>query len=90
MKRIYYSDRRRKLTQEALLQLRRTRQLIDPALLAEVRQIIARQAAPRQSAQAQTGPETIDRQKNMLTVLKFLELKAGNEALRRKVQDIIQ
>lgn len=102
-RKIYYADtpQRRRLKQEAILILRQTRGLIDQALLEKAReQITSRMekvVASSVMPLAETGVvivndrfEKIDRQKNMATILKFIELKADNKSLMQEMQTILQ
>lgn len=81
--------------------LRQTRGLIDQTLLDKAReQITSRMekmtsAAPSPSNESGVSNvdgrfEKIDRQKNMATILKFIELKADNKTLMREMKTILQ
>ena len=93
MRRIYYTDpKRKKLCQDALLELRRTRRLIDPDLLDHIRSIIDQRIENAKSFQDNQSPEQkipVDYKKNLLTVRKFLELKPDDKVLQKQVQDLI-
>ena len=81
--------------------LRQTRGLIDQELLDKARaQITSRMekmatAIPSPSNESgamgiDEGFEKIDRQKNMATILKFIELKSDNKSLMQEMKNILQ
>ena len=95
-RKVFYTDtpQRRRLKQEAILILRQTRGLIDQQLLDKARaQITSRMekitAAPASEPSNQRF-EKIDRQKNMNTILKFIELKADNKSLMQEMKNLLQ
>lgn len=100
-RKVYYADtpERRRVKQEAILILRQTRGLIDNDLLEKAKAQITRRmeraaaagvmeegAAPAKDAHY----ETIDRQKNMATIMKFIEMKADNKAFIHEMKSILQ
>ncbi|QQG35139.1 MAG: hypothetical protein HYS17_06070 [Micavibrio aeruginosavorus] len=98
MRKIYYTEspERRRLKQEALLILKQTRGLIDHSLLEQARQQItaalnAPLAVSRSKGKnaADDRYESIDRQKNLATVMKFIEIKSGNKSLMQEMQTIL-
>ncbi len=102
MRKVYYEDtpKRKRLKQEAILILRQTRGLIDHSLLDQARQQINQQmqkqaqAVPssEHGAAKQDDPrfEVIDRQKNLTTILKFIEMKSDNQIFLREVRSLLQ
>lgn len=90
------AERSRILRQTLMAQLRDTRRRIDPELLAYARRTIENRAANDGAALADGGVRPsvsdaalpIDRRKNMATILKFLELTAGNRSLGHRVQEM--
>ncbi len=102
-RKVFYTDtpQRRRLKQEAILILRQTRGLIDQELLEKARaQITSRMekmaaVTPTPSnehgvAEEAGGYEKIDRQKNMATILKFIELKSDNKSLMHEMKSLLQ
>lgn len=93
MTRIYYSDsKRKKLTQEALLELRRTRRLIDPELLEQALQVIASRSNTEKTDKIQqdnrqdTEGFVVDKRKNLTTIMKFIQLKSPSEGFQKQIQ----
>ncbi len=98
-RKVYYTDtpQRRRLKQEAILILRQTRGLIDRELLDNARdQITSRMQKVAVPSPELAVPvldarfEQIDRQKNMATIMKFIELKADNKELMQEMKTILQ
>lgn len=95
-RKIFYTDtpQRRRLKQEAILILRQTRGLIDQELLDKARAQISRRMEKLATATVPDLPhqqfEKIDRQKNMNTILKFIELKADNKSLMQEMKTLLQ
>lgn len=99
-RRIYYTDtpQRRRLKQEAIQILRQTRGLIDKELLDNARaqitsrmeKVATRPVPSNESAGLDDRFEAIDRQKNMATIMKFIELKADNKMLMQEMKTILQ
>ena len=94
-RKIFYTDtpERRRLKQEAILILRQTRGLIDQELLDRARaQITGRMEKMAASTPEPSNErfEKIDRQKNMNTILKFIEMKADNKALMQEMKTLLQ
>jgi hypothetical protein len=87
-RRIYYTDLKgKKLRDDALRQMRETRDLIDPDLLREARERIGRVLGDQPP---QTPSEFVfDRRKNLATIEKFLVLTAHNKELQRRVHALI-
>ncbi len=103
MRKVYYEDtpQRKRLKQEAILILRQTRGLIDHALLDQARQHINQQMQKQEKAAQPPEPvadnkvadprfEVIDRQKNLTTILKFIEMKSDNQPFLQEVRSILQ
>ena len=97
MRRIYYTTpKKSKLTQEALLNLRKARRNVDPETLEHIRGLIAAQAeqlAPERSHHATSnenanGKVPVDRRKNLSIIMKFLELQP-DRALRLRVRTLL-
>ncbi len=96
-RKVFYTDtpQRRRVKQEAILILRQTRGLIDNELLERAKaQITSRMeqvaAAAASMPEADDRPETIDRQKNMATIMKFIEMKSDNKAFMHEMKSILQ
>ncbi len=96
-RKVFYTDtpQRRRVKQEAILILRQTRGLIDNELLERAKaQITSRmeQVAAAAAAMPETDDrlETIDRQKNMATIMKFIEMKSDNKAFMHEMKSILQ
>lgn len=97
-RKVFYTDtpQRRRLKQEAILILRQTRGLIDHELLERARQQITSRMEKLETAGAVDQVavddrfEKIDRQKNMTTIMKFIELKADNKTLMQEMKTILQ
>lgn len=98
-RRVYYwNPKRKQIHQEALLNLRAARGNIDPDLLESARKAIAagiekgRGASTEKPAERQQpGPDmvAVDREKNLLTILSFLELKRDNHHLLSQVKGLM-
>lgn len=95
-RKVYYADtpQRRRVKQEAILILRQTRGLIDNELLERAKaQITSRMehvAATGEPAKPDPSFEAIDRQKNMATIMKFIEMKSDNKAFMHEMKSILQ
>ncbi len=97
-RKVFYTDtpQRRRVKQEAILILRQTRGLIDNELLerakAQITSRMEQMAATDTPASPQADGrfETIDRQKNMATIMKFIEMKSGNKAFMHEMKSILQ
>lgn len=97
-RKVFYTDtpQRRRVKQEAILILRQTRGLIDNELLerakaqitSRMEKVAAAEAAPAPQTDARF--ETIDRQKNMATIMKFIEMKSDNKAFMYEMKSILQ
>ncbi len=91
MRRFYYSTpKKQKLKQEALLNMRKARDNIDPDLLTHIRGIIGTQAEkltlpPKEDA---SGKVSVDRRKNLSIIMKFLELQP-DRAMRLQVRTLL-
>lgn len=96
-RRIYYwNPKRKQIHQEALLNLRAARKSIDPELLENARQAIAHglELAHKEAGAANkdaTSQEavTVDRQKNLTIIMRFLELKRDDQQLLGKVKGLM-
>ena len=96
MRRIYYTTpKKSKLTQEALLNLRKARRNVDPDLLENIRGMIAAQAerqtgavAPVSSNENAGGKVPVDRRKTLSTIMKFLELQT-DRTVRMQVRTLL-
>ena len=94
-RKVFYTDtpQRRRVKQEAILILRQTRGLIDNELLERAKaQITSRMEQITAAALPPTDDrlETIDRQKNMATIMKFIEMKSDNKAFMHEMKSILQ
>src|SRR6188508_2843369 len=90
-RRIYYTDLKgKKLRDDALRQMRETRDLIDPDLLREARERIGRVLGGSPPHKPHnTSEDVFDRRKNLATIEKFLVLTAHNKELQRRVHALI-
>ncbi len=91
------TPKRRRLISEALDMVAQTRRRIDPDLLRKARQSIAvaaensqKHESPKPSPSrteniARQDYIPIDRNKNMGTILKFLEMNPGNASLQKEI-----
>ncbi len=88
MKKRTYYIKRKKLVSDALKAARQARDNIDPALLAAARAAIAR-AIDGQDERTQTAIRAervpVDRRKNLTMIMKYLELKPGNDAVHKEL-----
>lgn len=96
-RKVFYTDtpQRRRVKQEAILILRQTRGLIDNELLERAKAQITSRMEQMAAAVAPALPaderlETIDRQKNMATIMKFIEMKSDNKAFMHEMKSILQ
>lgn len=97
-RRVYYwnqaEQKKQQACQEALLNLRKARANIDPALLDEARKVIAdglerARAAqePKPAIDSRTVP--VDKQKNLSVIMQYLEMNRDNQALLGKVKTLL-
>lgn len=102
-RKVFYTDtpQRRRIKQEAILILRQTRGLIDNALLERAKEQItsrmekleagnAADVIPSDKSVTDERFEKIDRQKNMATILKFIEMKSDNKIFMQEMKTILQ
>lgn len=100
MRRVYYMDSKRKqIVQEAMLQMRATADALGPELMMRLRLaikdfdpqlmawLIAQQGEGTADKDADCEP--VDRKKNLLTILKFLEMKRGDKNLNSQVMSML-
>lgn len=91
MRRFYYSTpKKQKLKQEALLNMRKARDNIDPDLLTHIRGIIGTQAEKLipPAKEDSSGKVSVDRRKNLSIIMKFLELQP-DRAVRLQVRTLL-
>lgn len=98
MKRRVYklTTKRQKIVKEAMGAMREARAEIAPELLDNVRDAIAT-ALEREQAQKEVTSETkmrlehvpVDKKKNLMTVMKFLEMQPDNKALHRELTSFL-
>ena len=83
--------RRRQIEQDALKQFRRTRNKIDPDVLDDLRDVI--QQSHQDDVSTGTLESTtdlkIDREKNLETIERFLQLSSQKEAIKSMMAEII-
>lgn len=83
MRRVYkMGDKRRKIREDALAQLRRTRESIDPSLLAHVRDAIG---MTEHHPNSHSDEIPVDRQKMKEIALRLIELTPHRESLRKAI-----
>ena len=96
MRRVYVMDSRRKqIVQEAILQMRATREALGPEFLARIRMLV-RDFDPSclppdhfSSPGSRDGSEPIDRRKNLLIIMKFLQLKEHDKNIQNQVRTLL-
>lgn len=104
MRRVYTINPRRKLIlQEAILQMRATRAALGPEFMARLQNLVKdfdpalleqmgiSQGNEAVAEETPTRPdmEPVDRQKNLLIVMKFLQLKQGNKNVQKQVRTFL-
>ncbi len=96
MRRIYYTDsKRKKIEQDALSQLRQTLSQLDPRLLDQIREVIAvrqpeKEDLPEDDDLSHSPSKVpVDHKKNLRTIMKFLELKPGSREFQKKIYDLL-
>lgn len=91
------NPRRKQIIQDALLQLRATREALGPEMMARL-QILVRdfnpeylQAADAMAEEEKVGDafEPVDRRKNLMIVMKFLHMKQGDKGVHDKIRAIM-
>ena len=94
MKRIYKKRKSSEIKEHALKQLRETRAMIEgqsPDLLKKMQDIIGamdKEPESRQKPEENSMVE-IDRQKNLETVLRFIELKPHSDNLKQELKKLL-
>lgn len=98
MRRVYYMDSKRKqIVQQAMLQMRATTEALGPELMTRLRlsvkdfdpELMEWLVAQQGEASTDPGCEPVDRKKNLLTILKFLEMKRGDASLNSQVMTML-
>lgn len=102
MKRIYKKRKSSEIKQKALEQFRETRAFIEaqhPELLDELCNIIERVNEKEQLAASKTAKQKttasedpmvkVDRQKNLETILRFVELKPHSDGLKQELKKLL-
>lgn len=94
-RRIYYMNPKRRLVlQEALAQMRETRDALGPEMLARL-ELLVKDFDPsmleenvmiRQDNTVKSEMEPVDRHKNLLIVMKFLQMKQDNKKIQNQVR----
>lgn len=87
MRRVYYSQR--PAVQEAMRQMRATQDALGPEMMERIKTLVGpmEDQAPEPIYAAR---EPVDRKKNMLIVMKFLQIKRDDKGLHSRVQRLIQ
>lgn len=76
MRKVYTTTgRKKRLTDEALANMRKARALIDPALLEKARQAIAGRSTPADPPPRPDGSIPVDRARTMAIVKKYMALR---------------
>lgn len=97
-RRVYYwnqaEQKKKQACQEAILNLRKARANIDPALLDGARNAIADVWERVRPAQAEAPQDTartipVDRQKNLSVIMQYLEMNRDNQVLLGKVKTLL-
>lgn len=96
-RRVYYwnpsEKRKQQACQEAILNLRKARASIDPALLDGARKAIAegmeRAQAAREKEAAASRTVPVDKQKNLSVIMQYLEMNRDNQVLLGKVKSLM-
>lgn len=103
MRRVYYMNPRRKqILQDAILQMRATREALGPEMMARLQLLVKdfdpamlEQMGVRQDnkegaeSPERADTEPVDRHKNLLIVMKFLQLKQGNNNVQNQVRTLL-
>jgi hypothetical protein len=96
-RRVYYwnqaEQKKKQACQEAILNLRKARASIDPALLDGARKAIAEGLERLNAAREKDIPESrtvpVDRQRNLSVIMQYLEMNRDNQALLGKVKNLM-
>ena len=84
MRRIYFtSPMRQKITDDAMAEMRRTREKLDPLLLERARAAIAGETLQAQSH------EPVDRKKMLAIAARLMELQPHNRSLKQLVSEFL-
>ncbi len=91
MRRVYHiNPHRKRITQEAILNMRAAREAIDPELLAHARKIIEETAVADVDVADDQGKVPVDRKKNLSIIMKFMALQPENTALHKEVDRFLK
>ena len=97
-RRVYYwnqaEQKKKQACQEAIMNLRKARANIDPALLDGARKVIADGLERARAAQEPPPPADsrtvpVDKQKNLSVIMQYLEMNRDNQALLGKVKTLL-
>ena len=96
MRRIYVMNTRRKqIVQEAILQMRATREALGPEFMDRIRMLV-RDVDPacllpdqHPAPDLDEGSEPVDRRKNLLVIMKFLQLKEQDKDFQNQVRALL-
>lgn len=102
MRRVYYMDTKRKrIVQDALLQMRATQAALGPEFMARIKVLVrdfdpeslipGPAAAPPAIPPAviPDGREPVDQKKNLQIVMKFLQLKQDNKNVQNRIRALL-
>src|SRR5688500_2887304 len=97
MRRIYVMNARRKqIVQEAILQMRATREALGPEFMDRIRMLVRNvdpaSLLPDQPFSAdphESDEERVDRRKNLLVIMKFLQLKGQDKDFQNQVRALL-
>lgn len=103
MRRVYYMDTKRKrIVQDALLQMRATQAALGPEFMARIKVLVrdfdpeslipGPAAAPPPAAALAAipdGHEPVDQKKNLQIVMKFLQLKQDNKNVQNRIRALL-
>jgi hypothetical protein len=83
--------RRRQIVEDAILQMRAAGKALGPEFLARIRVLVRDfdpDVSPHSTARHDMS-ESIDRKKNLLTIMKFMQLKAHDKNVQNRVLTLL-
>ena len=96
MKRRYYKNTaRKKIQMEAMLNMKKARREIDPALLEKAQHAIAdawfsrHESDSTNTSKSDNGMVSVDLRQNLSVIQKFIEMNADNMALQKQIKSMI-
>lgn len=101
MRRIYYSKKKqRPAIRDALQQMRETQAALGPEFITRIKMLVkdfdpeslVRTWSPKRSLPAEetaAEKEPVDQKKNLLIIMKFLQIKQGNKSVQTQVRTLL-